>query len=199
MGYKIRKFDGSFNETNNMDGVFDESRNTLNGRGDNDISRFSLNGRGDNDISPYSLHGVGAVINDPNYDFYNPKARGLNDVVKVVRKAVPAFNSASAIISLPVDTFFRAYKKNSDVPPQYSATHRKCAVMTNGTIVNYLLPNYAVHDAYLAAGKDAYLAGLSGEPTTDAETTYSTTTLAGVGAAAMVAGLAAGWFLFKKK
>ena len=96
MGYKIRKFDGSFNETNNMDGVFDESRNTLNGRGDNDISRFSLNGRGDNDISPYSLGATGDAI--------------------------------------PV-----------------------------------------------------------------AETTYSTTTLAGVGAAAMVAGLAAGWFLFKKK
>ena len=187
MGYKIRKFDGSFNETNNMDGVFDESRNTL-------------NGRGDNDISPYSLHGkVIDIPNDPNYDFYNRKARGLNDLVKVVRKPVPAFNSASAIISLPVDTFFRAYNVNSDVPPQYSATHRKCAVKTGGTIVNYLLPNYAVYDAYLAAGKVPTLAGLSGDATPVAETTYSTTTLAGVGAAAMVAGLAAGWFLFKKK
>lgn len=189
-GWRSQGTHGVFNESNSLNGYHMSGINFTETVGGVFDESNSLNGT----QSPTKpSEAIGAP--DPNYDFYNRYARGLNPIVAVGQSCV-GIGSDNGLYNISARSNMRAFKLNSDVPPQYAGTHRHCLVETTNGLRHYLIPNSVVKSAYWSntiAGKPPTLGGLSGD-----ETGHGTTTLAVVGAAALAAGLGIGYLLHRK-
>jgi hypothetical protein len=103
---------------------------------------------------------ITAAVADANYDFHNLKARGLHGIVKVSQDCV-GIGPDNGLYKIQSGSDMRAFKLNSDIPTQYSGTHKHCLVRTQHGLRHYLIPNSVVRSSYSKTldGKPATLKG----------------------------------------